>query len=887
MDETIESLKLELEYKDNSNAVKDVRKLTSSLTKLQNISENMTGLTKVTTQLRNLSKVSLAKLNSQLDKFNKNIGAIGKVKKAVDDVKKSTTKLETEVVPDSSATTGAGITPTTTSGEISEEIEADTKETTELATAFDRLKEVMGNVTTRMSILKDSQDKLKSTLNDKKSYGDMPEYQEAKISFTDSVFESQQLQTVLSELKTKYEELVNSPNPKLDEIRKLSALIQDLNKDCEKLNDSIGGATKSISKLGTEGHKTNKKYSGLLKSLGRIAVYRAIRAVLSAITNAIKTGVQNVAQYSQEVNTALSQLKAVGTMVSNSLGAMVGEVLVLLTPAITTLAQGLIKVINVFNQLFATLRGKDTFIKAKENVEDYAESIKKAKSVSFGFDELNVLGNETDTSNMFETVEIQADKLDYTKGVLGSILSIVGGIAVKAGMTFGKFSKISLIVIAILAAIRSIFKAYKENEQVQSSVKAIWGVLKNVLTTLNNLCDKIIEIAYNILDALQPVIEQCLLLITSVLDVVLPIIQKILEAVIELLDNIWDKCGDSLTRVFQAVADVVGAVIKVVESIKEPLGRIIDVALELILSVVDAVLPLIDLILDLVAIILDVVSPVLEALAPLIEVVITLIAQILEIIEPIIEYILAIVMPVVSGILDFVITALKPVLEFVGNFVNGIIRIIKGIVEFLSGIFSLDLEKSLGGLKNIFGGAFDAISSIINGVKNVILGIVDGIKNLIGWVKKIPEAVGNVTSKISDSVSGAFSSAGEWISNTASNVWSGVKSTASKAWSGVKSFFGFADGGFPEIGQMFLAREAGPELVGTIGGRTAVANNDQIVEGIYQGVLQAMQDSNGNSSAPTYIKVYLDSKEIAAKVEKRQSEKGASIYKGGVLIGSY
>ena len=42
----------------------------------------------------------------------------------------------------------------------------------------------------------------------------------------------------------------------------------------------------------------------------------------------------------------------------------------------------------------------------------------------------------------------------------------------------------------------------------------------------------------------------------------------------------------------------------------------------------------------------------------------------------------------------------------------------------------------------------------------------------------------------------------------------------------------FENGGFPDYGEMFIAREDGPELVGRIGNRTAVANNDQIVEGI-------------------------------------------------------
>jgi len=49
----------------------------------------------------------------------------------------------------------------------------------------------------------------------------------------------------------------------------------------------------------------------------------------------------------------------------------------------------------------------------------------------------------------------------------------------------------------------------------------------------------------------------------------------------------------------------------------------------------------------------------------------------------------------------------------------------------------------------------------------------------------------------------------------------------------------FASGGFPDTGSLFIANEAGPELVGNIGGRTAVANNDQIVQGIAEGLSAA------------------------------------------------
>lgn len=94
------------------------------------------------------------------------------------------------------------------------------------------------------------------------------------------------------------------------------------------------------------------------------------------------------------------------------------------------------------------------------------------------------------------------------------------------------------------------------------------------------------------------------------------------------------------------------------------------------------------------------------------------------------------------------------------------------------------------------------------------------------------------------------------------------------------SFQPYAAGGFPNAGQMFVAREAGPELVGTIGNRTAVANNDQIVEavseGVYVAVMNAMRANTGDGGQAV-VNVYLDGKQLTSAVEKRQRERGASI----------
>ena len=100
----------------------------------------------------------------------------------------------------------------------------------------------------------------------------------------------------------------------------------------------------------------------------------------------------------------------------------------------------------------------------------------------------------------------------------------------------------------------------------------------------------------------------------------------------------------------------------------------------------------------------------------------------------------------------------------------------------------------------------------------------------------------------------------------------------------------FATGGFPETGQMFIAREAGAEMVGNIGRRTAVANNDQIVAGIASGVAEANNESNAllreqNSLLRAMLEkesgVYLDGKSITKSVEKHQRERGRVLVTGG------
>ena len=78
----------------------------------------------------------------------------------------------------------------------------------------------------------------------------------------------------------------------------------------------------------------------------------------------------------------------------------------------------------------------------------------------------------------------------------------------------------------------------------------------------------------------------------------------------------------------------------------------------------------------------------------------------------------------------------------------------------------------------------------------------------------------------------------------------------------------YADGGFPDYGDLFIANEQGPELVGTIGNRTAVANSSSIETAIYNAVRSAMSDSTGGQSADIHVTVDIDGDTVGETVAR-------------------
>lgn len=122
------------------------------------------------------------------------------------------------------------------------------------------------------------------------------------------------------------------------------------------------------------------------------------------------------------------------------------------------------------------------------------------------------------------------------------------------------------------------------------------------------------------------------------------------------------------------------------------------------------------------------------------------------------------------------------------------------------------------------------------------------LKQKNGKALQIDESTLNVLNNISKKADGGIFSGGKW-----------------------RSIKGYANGGSPEMGQLFRAREAGPELVGTINRHTAVMNNDQIVASVSDGVFNALN--------PVLTKM------VVAINKMNSGGKGQALYVEGVSDG--
>ena len=211
----------------------------------------------------------------------------------------------------------------------------------------------------------------------------------------------------------------------------------------------------------------------------------------------------------------------------------------------------------------------------------------------------------------------------------------------------------------------------------------------------------------------------------------------------------------------------------------------------------------------------------------------------------------------------------------IGRFLSDPIGWIQSSWSGVCGWFDRNVGSPVSGVFDWVGTQMDSF------MRDPIGWIEDAWSRVNGWFyNNVYSPIHKTFSWIYDSLTWPFREAMNFIQNTFGRMHIKTKSFdvfGAKLTIPVGIGF-YAAGGFPDKGQLFVAREAGPEMVGRMGGRTAVANNDQIVAGIsagvYNAVSAAMATGSRSSDGPTRIEVPLiiGHREIARAVYEGEME---------------
>ena len=154
------------------------------------------------------------------------------------------------------------------------------------------------------------------------------------------------------------------------------------------------------------------------------------------------------------------------------------------------------------------------------------------------------------------------------------------------------------------------------------------------------------------------------------------------------------------------------------------------------------------------------------------------------------------------------------------------------------------VDPSLHSISDINAGMSKNVTKASNPWKAAVDPKLNNTKQYIDDMNK------NVTNTRTVNVNAQLTNA-DSLTKQIKDALNGIKININSTVDGVRKNIGrintvaeYAEGGWPMVGDLFLANEAGPEYVGTIGGSTAVANNDDIVAGIKSGVQSANAEQN-------------------------------------------
>lgn len=334
------------------------------------------------------------------------------------------------------------------------------------------------------------------------------------------------------------------------------------------------------------------------------------------------------------------------------------------------------------------------------------------------------------------------------------------------------------------------------------------------------------------------------------------------DKISKLLSSIWDSV---FKRVFTLLIDIIKDIIEILQElwaeyaqpIFEKLGVTFDNTVDLFSRLWFNILkPIWDTFMDtLDRLWTNHFKPLLENVGEFVGELIILGLDIYnKFIAPLVGFMIDLFSPIFVSVFNTIIDTAGDLLGGIMDVINGIIKVFKGLIKFVSGVFTGDWGKAWEGVKDIFGGVWDTLVSIAKIPINAIIGMVNTlVRGVTSGLNFVVRGMNKISFDIPD-----------WIPGIGGKKF-GINIKQLTPYQIPK----LAAGGIVDEGQMFVAREAGVEMVGKHGRKTAVMNNAQIVDAVSSGVASAVSAVMGSGNNSGDIIIYVDG---TRKVKKNISE---------------
>lgn len=296
-------------------------------------------------------------------------------------------------------------------------------------------------------------------------------------------------------------------------LQRAKKAMQDYKKKLLGVDNEQKKASKSGSKLNKSLKGTEKASRGARIGLGRMLatsiLFSTVFRAISAVTGGLKEGMDNLAQYSDDTNKALSILMSSMTQLKNSFATAFSPLVEYAAPALAQFINLLSQAVTWTAQLLAALTGKDTFVKAVKVQQDYADSLDKTKDETKDaaketekaiapFDKLIQITtgkkkttdkNQLKPEDMFTTEEVSNDiklQADAIKNTLGKLFDPLKESWLENGPQ-------------VMGSLKNTFSAIKQlASDVGASFMQVWNVegygkaiTDNLLISFANLSDTV------------------------------------------------------------------------------------------------------------------------------------------------------------------------------------------------------------------------------------------------------------------------------------------------------------------------------------------------------------------------------------------------------------